>query len=1101
MKQIIFLLTIILLSTNFVYSKGLNETGELARAEALIAEKKYDEAIRVLTAYSLENPASIYETQNLLDEIRVEREKINNLMDDLITAIYDEEDFEKGDRIINEIKDLNPNPDQLSKLFLRNARNAATFVVNKKKFKELMDQALDNLSRDEYGEALDKYLQCLDFHRDEFDLLMDEYSNDSEPQNIDFTQINEDLPVNSYYTSLKNSSFSEVESIVKNTIDLKEFLIRLNSSYNLAIEELDKEDLSPEDLREGLEVFKEVPLVLDNYGEIYSKLDQYNDLFSKITVDGSRSNFITYASLVLSGRDNQDEGILYIINLLYPKYIDGILTRIGERIDSDLTSALTAYKVRDSDSSVNYFNKAEVDLTALNYTASLWKSFIKVDSNFNIQGESILKEKYPYLGDSIVGQGVITTYRDLISIKDELDNNSSFMELSPLRSYIVSKLDSLQSLIDKWQRDKTEIDSRVLLSYNKSPGWVTDLINELDTFNRELKEREVAIVDTQTRESYRGIFGFDYSQSDGESDPMASLIAKAAEPTDRAESINIYFDINNTDERTLTTYNPEESLKKLNTIEEEYEGFINGLRQYLSTYGNEKSYIVSTVNFSSRYSSVEEALALATVNRETLISYKERAQSKITLSSESENRGFTLYTNAVNAFNKESFNEAREYIETAKGVAVTSISYSKNRRVIEDLIPSLYNLNNDIGLEEARIVIRDVRRLITEGKTKYLEGAYIPASDLFKEAELRWSETNTDDHPEIPYWLALIKDAMAIESGRYLNVTEPLYNILAGYLSYAETYFRKGVDEENKVNKLKAFAVADSYLLKVLEVRPLNERARFLQLQVLKSKDPDSFKETFNNDFIRYRNSVIQALEGENVIETVRIIPILESYEAIITDAYRLNPRLSNSNRRKLLERFYQPISTAGKTAAQLEREREDNDNNRKIINESYTRFKDLYRIAESDQIGDVERVINICEVALGFRRLPVDTSNIRESNQIFLNARRSLEGTDKTETDKLNSILSDLQRAFTLNPENEEIPVVIDDILVMLGEESNFQLAPAEDRIFREAQKDFIDGNYFEARDKIIQILRADSRNKNYPKLKELINRVEIKLKVEITI
>ncbi len=1099
MKQYFLVLVIILIFSNQLYAKGSDENSPINKAKVLLEEKKYNEAIALLTTYVGQNPSAIYEVQDLLDVIRKEREKSNEIMDELIKVLYDEEDFDKGFELIKKLEDNNPFPDDLSKTFMKNAREGATFVINQKQFKEYMDIAYDYLKAGEYGLALDNYLLCLDFHKDEFDLLMSE--DVSDVQNVELNKLDDDVSINNYYTTLKNSSFKEVEELKTEVAELKDYISKIIKAYNSANSLLDSTNINLLELENSLKIFREIPSREKKYNLVYSNLENYNELFSKVSVNGEKSKFISYAMLTMSGRKDIDEGVFAVIGEMYPLYIDGLISKIESKIKSNFNNARDLFSQKKYSQSENIFNIVKNNLNALNITVSIWNSFINIDSNFNIERADILKDKYPYFGDSMLGNEVINYYIKLSNILNERDKEYLNSDLLALRQFLEQQLIDIDSDNKSVSFRSESINNRKILSYNISRQWAEDLLKEYQAVKNEYREKEIEIVNSVSRKAYIAIFGLDADKIVDGSDLMEESIINAAKPINIIQNTTLYFDINNTDERTVPTYDVEKGLQNLEEIEEEYIQFINNLENYIKNFENEKSYIFSNELFKKRYTSVEDALNSATRNREILISYKEEANSKIIQSKELENRLVTIYENALTAFETENFNESRRLIESGKGVAISSISYNKNSFVIDELIPALYNLNNEIVQEEARIVIRDVRKLITEGKTKYLEGSYILASNIFRDAELRWSETNIEPHPEIPYWLALIRDALDIESGRYLNVTEPLYSVLAGYLSFAENYYVSGLKEENKVNKLKLYALADSYVVKVLEVRPLNERARFLQLQVLKSKDPDAFKVIFSNEFNRYRLDVIKAIDNNPSLESNQFLDILVAYEEIITDAYRLNPRLSNSRRRALLERFYKPVSTSGKSASQIEKEKNENEENRKKINESYIRFKDLLKIADDDQKSLVQRVISLSEVALGFRRLPVDTSNIRESNQIFLNAQNRLKNTDQTEIDTLNSILADLKRALTLNPGNDEIPVVMDEILVMLGEESNFQLAPTEDKIFREAQKDFIDGRYYDAKDKIIEILKANSKNKNYPKLKELINRVEIKIKEEITI
>ncbi|MGL1891733.1 MAG: hypothetical protein OCD02_08900 [Spirochaetaceae bacterium] len=1093
MKKLLILLLIIFLSTTLVYSKGSGEESTLEIANTLIEDKKYNEALAMLYSYAAENPKAIYDVQILIDEIKTKREESNAILDEFFTALYDNQDFETAEKLLKEFDEKNPYPDDLTKKLLKNARSGTQFVINQKRFKEYMDEALVHLEAKEFNLALDKYLLCLDFHSDEFDLLIETSSTDS-LEEIDLENIDQDLPVDRYYATLRNSSFKERDLITSQTEDLKLNLEIFIESYNESIKLIQSEVIDKDVLDNKLKIFKVIPSILNSYYKRKEQLEQYNDLFTRLTTDDTPSKFISYASLTLSGRKNTEEGFIYLINKLYPIYIDDIITKIDTKIDLDFKLAVNLYNSANYDEAIKSFNNIINSYSALNSSASLWKSFIKIDDNFNITNADTLINKYNYIGDSQIGTKVIKSYIGLANYLKGVDDDSNISDLENYRTFIVSQMSEIEEENKLWSIEVNKISNRDVLTYANAPNLVSNLQIEYSRVKNLFIDKEILLVDKITSNYYVDIFGFDIDQGNSDIDAMGEVIANAALPTDLEEVIDVYFGINNTDQRSLTTYNPETALTNLTKIEDEYITFVDKIENYINKFENEKSYIKSNNNFNLRYQSVSNAFGLANSNKESLITYSTNAIDKITLSKESENRGTTLYNSALNSFRQEKFNEARSFIDNGINVSEVAISYSKNSYVIDELIPLFYNLSEDINQEEARIVIRDVRKLITSGKAQYLEGAYIPASNLFKEAELKWAGTNVDSHPEIPYWLALIRDALDIESGRYLSITEPLYSILAGYISFAENYYRTGLLQENKVEKLKSFAIADSYLEKVLQVRALNERARFLRLQVLKSKDPEAFKATFSNSFIGYRNDIVRAIENNKSLATSTVMATLGNYEAIVIDAYLPRPRLSGSRRRNLLERFY-------KQSNQSASQRISNDENKKVINESYLSLKDLYKIAEENQKVNVKRLIDISEVALGFKRLPVDTQNIRASNNLFNIAKGKLSNTNQTDTDALDLILIDLKAALTLNPRNEDIPVVIDDILVMLGEESNFQLEPTEDKLYRDALNDFRNERFYDAKDKIIIILQANRKNKNYPKLKDLINRVEVKIGEEITI
>lgn len=1112
MKKLIVTLLIIFLSTTLVHSRGNSEETIFAEAEALLEEKKVDEAIKLLTDYIIENPNAIYDIEPFIEKVRKSKIESNEKM----TEIYDilekkeeltDEDFAKAEALIEEFQGLNPFPDPIMKTQIRDAKRVSSIVNSQNNYRRLMNEAELLVQGGDYYGALEIYKQCFDFQEEEFDLLLEEDLSGVE-EVVDLTSIEDEVPLEVYYNSIKRESYRFVDEIKRNNEDISDLMQRLLSSYDIAMGLLTSDVVDLDSLERTLLPFKEVYGYIRDYERSLRRLDNLNNTFSKVSTDGSKSNYISFASFTLTGRwldrENEiykEEGVLYVLNRIFPVFVDDMLHTIEERAITDFNNGVKNYNLRASLNADNDFDSAVNNFIALVEVTSLWKSYIEVGLDYELSNTEIIEDYYSYIGDARRAIEIIEHYRELDELIIAVENSFETDNDLTYRTLLEEEIVVVRERLETWGRINDEIEGREQIRYNMAGDWTNDLITEYTRQNIRLVNREIDLLNRISSESYITIFDEDIILGEPEIDILGNSIDIAASATTVEEIIYVYFGIENTDERELETFNPEVALSELNEIEVDYLIFIDLLEDYLESFRDEKDYILEDLYFGGRVNNVQTILNSARAKQLQLITYKQQAQTKIRNSKGFEDRGVTQLENAILASQQQNFNGARDFIKTGKELAEQAISFNKNRYVIDELIPEFYNLEDFITQEEARLVIQEVRRLITVGKTQYLEGAYLPASNIFREAELKWAETNTESHPEIPYWLALIKDALDIESGRYLNITEPLYSVLAGYLSFAENFYRLGVRAENRVEKIKAFSKAKNYLNKVIEVKPLNERARFLQLQVQKSEDPEAFKVTFNNEFQRYRNITLKAIDDNENISSTNALGVLASYEEIVRDAYLLNPRLSGTIRRAKLERFYKPVSTSGKSQAQVNAEKSANEDNRTKINESYIRFKDLFRIAEGDQKNQVSRMIDISEVALGFRRLPVDISNIRESNAIFARAQVTLSQTNQTEIEALNDILSNLQRAVTLNPGNENIPVVIDEILYMLGEESNFQLSPEDDKLFREAQKLFIDALYFDAESKIIDILNANSKNKNYPKLKELIQRVEIKLGREIAL
>ena len=75
--------------------------------------------------------------------------------------------------------------------------------------------------------------------------------------------------------------------------------------------------------------------------------------------------------------------------------------------------------------------------------------------------------------------------------------------------------------------------------------------------------------------------------------------------------------------------------------------------------------------------------------------------------------------------------------------------------------------------EENKKVIREVRELINQGKNLYFQGLYAQSESRLIQAENKWYSTNTEENTELAYWMSLVRTALSVESGRYLEESNP----------------------------------------------------------------------------------------------------------------------------------------------------------------------------------------------------------------------------------------------------------------------------------------------------------------------------------------
>jgi tetratricopeptide (TPR) repeat protein len=145
------------------------------------------------------------------------------------------------------------------------------------------------------------------------------------------------------------------------------------------------------------------------------------------------------------------------------------------------------------------------------------------------------------------------------------------------------------------------------------------------------------------------------------------------------------------------------------------------------------------------------------------------------------------------ALNREDFDTARERLDRARERYLASLSFEEDAELRARSDRDLESLGGQIVRAENERVVRETRRLLTEGKTLYNQGEFARAEEALIQARARWKVTHTDEpEPEVEYWLRLVQTALSVKTGRDIPQTAPLYPEMSQLLSLAKKYFQEG---------------------------------------------------------------------------------------------------------------------------------------------------------------------------------------------------------------------------------------------------------------------------------------------------------------------
>jgi len=210
---------------------------------------------------------------------------------------------------------------------------------------------------------------------------------------------------------------------------------------------------------------------------------------------------------------------------------------------------------------------------------------------------------------------------------------------------------------------------------------------------------------------------------------------------------------------------------------------------------------------------------------------------------------------------------ARERLDRARERYLASLSFEQDAalraqsdRLLSELAATILKTENDL-------VVTETRRLLTNGKTQYLQGEFDRAESFLLQARSRWSTTNSTPEVEVEYWLKLVQTALSVKTGRDIPVTAPLFPEMSQLLSLAKQYYEEGstlLAKRDKTGAIRSFTQARQKISEVKVVFPLNQEARVLELQIDQLSDPDEF----GRKFARMFNESREKLDARNDLTT-----------------------------------------------------------------------------------------------------------------------------------------------------------------------------------------------------------------------------------------
>ncbi|HUX22713.1 MAG TPA: hypothetical protein VMW69_15875, partial [Spirochaetia bacterium] len=820
-------LLLFLISAGALFASGQKED-PLSTAQQLINDKKYNDAILVLTQVMKDTPQDFDRAQALLAKIDLARQGYNEKVAELI-KVFNSGDLEQAYQIIKELEALDKAPNARTLESQAYARQTATFVYDTKQFQGVMEKALPLLQAGNYAGAVETYVSGFDIGLDIF--------NQANYGNITVDKI----------TNLKSDMKSAANNYVK-------ALGQLDSQAKLIGQDIAQPARLGTEIQGFVETLSQIEAIKAQINTDMTNLKAEREAIIKQRSSEQDVPLISYLDRIVNGRSDasQPEGILVAVSDSWSKSLDGAYTEISKRAADELASAKASFNAKQWDRALGQLAGAKSYALMAERTAAAWGLQVPVGDSLTIPagGWTVINQKLPgALNNQLIAEAadgyvsLITQSRAINDLAATANTTTGTVAELTAQRQQVSKLSSaVRGIQTTWSGLKER--------YTALNNQKIDLAEGLKEIDAVISAADVAIADAD-----RTSIVIVAREGTLKLAPVAPDLALAKASVDQAAQLiagiapKIATAIVAADVKEKYPDQAQQLLTKVKADLLGYQQTVTGATGYLSGESP------AVVNAQPVQKVIEESRQLTaqitslSSNADSLLS---QAKQQLFDANRYRQEGENKLQLAKNDLGQGNFASARQQIAAAADSFDKSLSYQEDpavRQVRDQQIPQL---SSQITDSENAIVVRDVRNYINQGRDFYSQGDYARAQDVFLRAEARWRTTNTDPNPEVTTWLQYVNTALSINSGRAVAPTDPLYSEITQILNLAQTDYEEGKQLDAQGQTAQANSLLTEAQTKLLYVQipfPLNKEARVLSLKILQLTDPKNFATTFKQRF------------------------------------------------------------------------------------------------------------------------------------------------------------------------------------------------------------------------------------------------------------
>ncbi|MCL2266504.1 MAG: hypothetical protein FWC17_01900 [Treponema sp.] len=817
---------------------GGSRDRDLDRADQLIKEMHYEEAIMVLIDLARRDPNQFDNVQKRLNKILQIQDEFNRTADELIdTIMHDPENNDKILALSSHLYTLEHSESPLMTSFVTRTRELAQFNVNRNLLRSIMERGRRHLDNGESYEALLVYSEGLGFLRNEFfelGLAADVYDDvRRETENINsiiaaFRQTGDPLSVYSAQAvnALNSGEPADIYLAAEELIPVMDSFIAAKQSLYASMDVIDRilNDIRISDPDMGDRNHLTFVSVLihgrEESAQISSSLSTATS--GQFIQEGILGAFDTHwqftagkiadtaASLVDKSRNDsisalnaENYSVIPSFQERNGSYTDVYMMLLGKNIDlfaGENPQTVTLYEKYILQKDI----KPLVEITAMNEANRLLVQAAQVglqreinNSVLNTQNENITAAQM-YTGEQQTRAAIYVLRRELeaiaadgIRINDDLNRHSGVTQITQA----LAAIDNMNMLLSAEIRMSGE---------------------RFYTAAKTILENAVAERRVQLERSRAFLDGINYLDGDG-------LVAVYRYPSDALTE--------------LTAMNAEAAIDLQNA------------NNVTAQYRNEPQEILSSAEVTAMLSSYQVLVTELTAIRAQGLTLVETARSRASQAEAYRQEGERLFREAQLAYQRQDYDTAWDRIERASGRFSASLEIQESAAIREMRDTQLIGLGITVAQAQNEMIIAEVRSLVDSARNSYFNGNFQQAEDSLLRARNRWRITNpSGENDEVVYWLGIVRTALSASSGRVISPTAPLYMEMSQLLSQAQRNYEEGMRFINSGQRPMGLAKFDEARQLIQEVKliyPLNQEAGLLDLRIDQFIDPVAFNTSF----------------------------------------------------------------------------------------------------------------------------------------------------------------------------------------------------------------------------------------------------------------